>query len=149
VHESCGDDGGVNRKRPCRICRRWYLPSTHQGDRQRNVCSSEACQGERRRQTQARWRAENPEYFTARRLAKLPGREAAEAVAAAAPTGAVAPLVTMPEPSRVEAPFDRLPRDVAQDEFGAKGAEFIAVLGRLLNKSRQDPMRSQGADIAR
>jgi hypothetical protein len=147
VQESCGDDGGVNRKRPCRICRRWYLPSSRQGDRQR-VCSSEACQGERRRQTQARWRAENPEYFTARRLAKLPGREAAEAVAAAAPTDA-APAVTMPEPSRVGAPLDRLPWDVAQDEFGAKGAEFIAVLGRLLNKPRQDAMRSQEANIAR
>jgi hypothetical protein len=106
-------------------------------------------QGERRRQTQARWRAENPEYFTARRLAKLPGREAAEAEAAAAPTAAVAPTMTMPEPSRVGAPLDRLPWDVAQDEFGAKGAEFIAVLGRLLNKSRQDAMRIQGADIAR
>lgn len=123
------------------------MPSTRQGDRQR-VCSSEACQGERRRRTQARWRAENPEYFTARRLAKLPGREAREAVVAAAPGAAEAPPVTMPEPSRVGAPLDRLPWDVAQDEFGAKGAEFIAVLGRLLNKPRQDAMKSQGADIA-
>jgi hypothetical protein len=130
------DDGDVNRKRPCRICRRWYLPSTRQGDRQR-VCTADACQEERRRQTQASWRADNPEYFVARRLAKLPGREALAATAAAEPPAAV------PEPSRVGAPLDRLPWDVAQDEFGAKGAEFIAVLGRLLNRSGQDAIRSQ------
>ena len=132
-------DGGVRCKRPCRICRRWFLPSARQsarpGDRQR-VCSGDACQQERRRRTQARWRAGNPEYFAARRLAKLPGREALmSTVAHASPSAATA------DPSRVSAPLDRLPWDVAQDEFGAKGAEFIAVLGRLLVKSGQDVMR--------
>ena len=55
----------------------------------------------------------------------------------------------MPEPLRVRAPLDRLPWDVAQDEFGAKGAEFIAVLDRLLNKSGQDAMKVQVVNISR
>ena len=134
----------MNRKRPCRICRRWYLPSTRQGERQR-VCTGEACQEERRRQTQARWRSDNPEYFVARRLAKLPGREALAPTA----TAGAEPSLAVPEPSRVGAPLDRLPWDVAQDEFGAKGAEFIAVLGRLLNKPGQDAIRSQAVETAR
>ena len=131
----------VNRKRPCRICCRWYFPSARQGDRQR-VCSAEACQRERRRQTQARWRAENPEYFAARRLAKLPGREALSATTSATALASVA------APSRVWAPLDRLPWDVAQDEFGAKGAEFIAVLGRVLVRVGQDAMKRQVQAIA-
>jgi len=81
----------------------------------------------------------------ARRLTKLPGREALAATA----TAAAEPSAAVPEPTRVGAPLDRLPWDVAQDEFGAKGAEFIAVLGRLLNRSAQDAIRSQVAKTAR
>ena len=66
-----------------------------------------------------------------------------------APGSAAAPTAPMPEPSRVGAPLDRLPWDVAQDEFGAKGAEFIAVLDRLLNKSGQDAMKVQVVNISR
>lgn len=57
--------------------------------------------------------------------------------------------VAIPEPTRVGAPLDRLPWDVAQNEFGVKGAEFIAVLGRLLNRSEQNAIRSQVAKTAR
>jgi hypothetical protein len=101
------------------------------------VCSAKACQVERRRRTQAQWRAENPEYFTARRLAKLPGRDVPVREASAAP-----------DPPRESPPLDRLPWDVAQDEFGVKGAEFIAVLGRVLVRAGQDAMRSQVPDTS-
>jgi hypothetical protein len=116
------------------------------GDRQ-HVCSADACQEERRRQTQARWRGGNPEYFAARRLAKLPGRDAL----ADAPPSQVTPAAQrspVPEPSRVRPPLDRLPWDVAQDEFGAKGAEFIAIFGRLLVGVGQDEMKRQVLDTS-
>ena len=43
------------RKRPCRICRRWFYPDPRAGDRQR-ACGNPDCQTARRQKTQANWR---------------------------------------------------------------------------------------------
>lgn len=115
------------RKRPCSICRRWFFPDSRIGDRQR-ACSSRECQAKRRVKTQASWRARNRDYFTARRI-----KERAEAE-------------RTPEPLWVGAPLDRLPWDVAQDEFGPQGADFIAILGRVLLQAGQDAMRAHVAE---
>lgn len=48
----------MTRKRPCRICKRWFQPDRRAGDRQR-VCSDESCQRERHRRACASWRSEN------------------------------------------------------------------------------------------
>jgi hypothetical protein len=104
-------------------------------ERQR-ACASAECQIERRRRTQAAWRAANPDYFVARRLAQLPS-------ASAPAMGS-----TAPEVPRMTPPLDRLPWDIAQDEFGAKGAGFIAVFGRVLLRGAQDAMRVQVLDTS-
>lgn len=57
----------MRRKRPCRICRRWFLPHPRAGDRQR-VCSGASCQRERNRRSSAAWRARNGEEERADRL---------------------------------------------------------------------------------
>jgi hypothetical protein len=57
----------VPKKRPCRICRRWFEPHPRAGDRQR-VCSDPACQHERHRRSDRAWHAENPDYDRKRRL---------------------------------------------------------------------------------
>src|SRR5712692_4106916 len=98
--------------RPCRICRKWFRTDPRVGDRQR-ACSSRECQAKRRKRTQAAWRAANPEYFAAQRI---------QARAASPP-----PV----EPLRVGRPLDRLPWDLAQDQFGVQGADFLGVLGGL------------------
>jgi hypothetical protein len=38
----------------------------------------------------------------------------------------------------MRAPLDRLPWDVAQDEFGVQGADFIGIFGQLLLMAAQD-----------
>jgi len=43
-------------KRPCRICRTWFLPAPRAGNRQ-HVCSEPECQRERHRRSCARWRS--------------------------------------------------------------------------------------------
>ena len=43
------------RKRPCRVCRRWFQPDPRAGDRQR-VCSRPECQQERHRRNCVAWR---------------------------------------------------------------------------------------------
>lgn len=121
------------RKRPCSICRRWFLPDVRVGQRQR-ACASPACQAQRRKKTQAAWRAANPDYFAARQMA--------ERAEQAAQTGRA------PEPLRVPAPLDRLPWDVAQDEFGVQGADFLGLFGRVLAAMAQDQRRTQGREIA-
>ena len=46
------------------------------------------------------------------------------------------------------APLSRLPWDLAKDEFGGQGADFIGAFGRLLVVVAKDEMKPQAADIA-
>jgi hypothetical protein len=143
----------MSRSRPCRICRHWFQPDARVVDRQR-VCSSPKCQAERRKQTQVSWRKHNPDYFTARRLKERAARvtrsppsspAAASSSPAPSPASSSMPLVAPPV-VRVPPPLDRLPWDVAQDEFGVQGADFIAVFGRLLLGVAQDQRPRQVLD---
>jgi hypothetical protein len=115
-------------KRPCCICRRWFVPDHRVGRRQR-ACSAAACQIARRVQTQTSWRRRNPDYFIAHRL--LQRRVRAEAAPPAVP-----PLVLPP-------PLSQLPWDLAQDEFGVVGTDFLGHLGRVLLGAGQDQKAGQ------
>lgn len=109
------------------MCRRWFRPDPRVGDRQ-HACRTPECQAARRKKTQARWRAQNPEYGAAHRILQ---RSALE---------------RPPEPLRLPPPLSRLPWDLAKDEFGAKGADFIGVMGTLLLRSAKDQFRAYGID---
>src|SRR5208282_2239827 len=115
------------RKKPCCICRHWFRPDPRVGARQR-ACRRPECQAARRRQTQAAWRARNPDYFIARRIQDR---------------GA---LPRSPEPLRLPTPLGRLPWDIAQDEFGVKGADFIGVMAALLLHATQDQFAAYRID---
>ncbi len=118
------------RKRPCTICRRWFRPDPRVGDRQR-ACSGPECQTDRRRKTQASWRERNRGYATAWRI----DRRAAQP--------------QPPEPLRLPAPLNQLPWDVAKDQFGTQGADFIGVLGALIIRTAKDQFRSYRIDSPR
>jgi hypothetical protein len=115
-------------KRPCRICRRWFVPDRRVGRRQR-ACSVPACQIARRAKTQASWRRRNPDYFIAHRVQRR--RVQAEHVSAG-----VLPLVLPP-------PLSQLPWDLAQEEFGVVGTDFLGHLGRVLLGAVQDQKTGQ------
>src|SRR5262245_17931236 len=104
-------------------CGQWFWPDPRVGERQR-ACPSAECQAERRKKTQAAWRAANSDYFAGRRI----GERAAQAEQSAKP----------PEPLRMPPPLDRLPWDVAQDQFGAQGADFMGLFGKVLVGEAQD-----------
>jgi hypothetical protein len=118
-------------KRPCRICRRWFVPDRRVGRRQR-ACSATACQTARRARTQSSWRRRNPDYFIAHRVQRrrLKADEA---------QGAVLPLVLPP-------PLSQLPWDLAQEEFGVAGTDFLGHLGRVLLGAAQDQKAGQVID---
>ena len=118
-------------KRPCCICRRWFVPDHRVGRRQR-ACSATACQIARRVQTQASWRRRNPDYFIAHRIQRR-RLKADEAQAA------VLPLVLPP-------PLSQLPWDLAQEEFGVAGTDFLGHLGRVLLVAAQDQKTAQVID---
>lgn len=118
-------------KRPCRICRRWFVPDRRVGHRQR-ACSATACQIARRAQTQASWRRRNPDYFIAHRVQR-------RRLNADEPRAAVLPLVLPP-------PLSQLPWDLAQEEFGVAGTDFLGHLGRVLLVAAQDQKAAQVID---
>jgi hypothetical protein len=83
-------------------------------------------------ETQASWRLINAGYAIAYRLQKraaLSERERPEA--------------------RHPPPLDRLPWDVAKDEFKAQGCDFLEVFGRVLLGGVKDQIREQVAVVTR
>src|SRR5258708_36901920 len=120
----------VSRKKPCSICRRWFLPDPRIGERQR-ACHRRECQVARRKKAQAAWCAKNPNYFIARRMQ------------------ARSSLEKPVEPLRMAAPLSGLPWDLAQDEFGVQGTDFIGVMARLLRQAAQDELKAHVIDCIR
>src|SRR3954454_22652489 len=114
------------RKRPCRICRRWFRPEVRVGDRQR-TCGEPDCQKARRQKTQASWRARNPGYATAHRITLRNQDRSADSV-------------------RTPPPLNRLPWHLAKDQFGGQGADFIGVLSTLLLRAAKDQFRTYPID---
>jgi hypothetical protein len=110
------------RKKPCRICRRWFQADARVGGRQR-ACGKPECQTARRQKTQADWRKRNPDYGIAWRL----DQRAAQTPA--------------PEPLRVPTPLNRLSWEFAKDQFGPQGADFIGVMGTLILRAAKDQIR--------
>jgi hypothetical protein len=115
------------RKRPCCICHHWFRPDPRVGARQR-TCGRPECQGVHRRKMQAAWRRRHPDYFAACRILDR---------------GAHA---RSPEPVRLPPPLSQLPWDIAQSEFGVKGADLIGVMGTLLVHAAQSGMLAYALD---
>ena len=118
------------RKKPCCICRRWFRPDPRVGSRQR-ACGNEECQAARRIQTQKGWRNRNPDYFITRRIDERGKQDRS------------------PEPLRLPPPLNQLPWDVAQDQFGVEGTDFIGLLGIVLLRAAQDQFKAYLVDTAR
>jgi hypothetical protein len=110
------------RKKPCRICRRWFQPDARVGERQR-ACGKPECQTDRRQKTQADWRKRNLDYAIAWRLDQR--------------TAQTPP----PEALRVPAPLAQLPWNVAKDQFSPQGADFLGVMSALILRAAKDQIR--------
>jgi len=118
------------RKKPCRICRRWFQPDPRVGSRQR-ACSKPDCQSARRQKAQASWRSRNPGYAINWRLDQRKAQ--------AQPPG----------PLRLPAPLNQLPWDVAKIQFGMQGADFIGVMSALIIRTAKDEIRPYLPDSTR
>jgi hypothetical protein len=116
----------MQKKRPCSVCRRWFLPDARVGDRQR-TCGSAECRRARHRRVDRDWHARHPDYDRGRRWQKK--QEQAEENGA---------------PSRPETPpLSGVPLDVAQDAMGLQAVVIILELAKVLVRHAQDEKRVQ------
>lgn len=124
------------KKKRCCVCRRKFRPDSRVKDRQR-ACRREACQRQRRRETQARWRARNPTYQRSYRLTRR------AAVARSAREGQVeagGEPVEWPEPLRVPPLLRSIPWELAQREIGVLATDLLAMVAMLLVSLVKDPI---------
>ena len=117
-------------KKPCCICHKWFRPSVRVGKRQR-TCGRSECQQALKKKRLTKWRARNPDYFIGRRI-----QERSKAKRA-------------PEPLRLLPPLSNLPWDIAQDEFGVKGTDFIGVMSSVVLRAAKTQIRREVIDSTR
>ena len=104
------------RKRPCGVCRKWFVPNPRAGSRQR-VCGEPSCQTERHRRACERWRGRNPDYDREDRLRRRLVREEEPKAASA-----------------LEAdPLRRIDWGAARDAVGLQVAVTIEEAGRVIH----------------
>lgn len=113
------------RKRPCRICRRWFQPHSRVKARQR-VCGSHECQRERHRRACEQWRRRNPDYDRDRRLRER---------------------LAQPEAVPETDPVGKLDWEVARDAVGLQVAVVVEESARLIVDWARDAVAPQQADI--
>lgn len=142
-------------KKPCSVCRRWFVADPRVGKRQR-TCGG-ACREKQRQRTQAEWRARNPTYWTELRLGerveqlrkRSGGPPADGSTDGSDGTGdggdarVAARGPTRPPPQEMA----KVPWDMAQDAFGAQGVVLIAFLLRLTLRGVQDAMRTHVTEL--
>lgn len=134
------------RKRPCRICGRWFTPNPRLGERQK-TCGADECQQRWHARKCAAWNRRNRSYFKeiylSRRLESCAG-------GTCCPTPS--PQSTSRQggcsmPQRVS-PLD-LPREVIQEVMGRQHTVIIEYILRLLMREVQEVINAQHADIHR
>lgn len=132
----------MGRKRPCRICRRWFVPHRRAGDRQ-HVCSAAGCQRERHRRACQRWRLREAPAERAHRLRQRLRVDAEGGqVAPAAPRlswDAVRDAVGL-EVAVIIEEISRLLEDFVRDAVGREVLKSAGESGRVVLGSRRDAM---------
>ena len=117
------------KKRPCRICRRWFQPHRRVGDRQ-TVCSRDECQRERHRRACAAWRKRETQSVRFHRLTQrvtVPVEELPPETSAGSPPG----------------PETRLRFDRVRDAVGLQVSMVIQVLAIVIRDYVRDAVRAQ------
>jgi len=104
----------MNKKKPCKICGRWFWPNRRVGGRQR-TCSLPECQAERHRRNCREWHRRNPNYD---REGRLRGRLIRESCEGGIGVGGD--------------PLRGIDEDAARDAVGLEVYVFIEEIARLL-----------------
>ncbi|MEA3486424.1 MAG: hypothetical protein U9R20_02080 [Thermodesulfobacteriota bacterium] len=121
------------RKKPCRICGKWFSPNPRVGDRQM-TCGAKDCQRKWHTKKCSEWNKTHPEYFQeiylTKKLADDPDNSKIEAHSAGSPVKS-----------------SKLPRKVIQEVIGTQHLIIIEYINRLLLKSFQEVISRQLLEI--
>jgi hypothetical protein len=135
-----------SKKRPCRICRKWFLPHARLGDRQK-TCGESECQRQWHRRQCAKWNKENRSYFQEIHL-----RRRLEALSARSPDPPSDPQAPPCPPPMVPPagpiPLD-YPRDLVQEVIGAQQLVIVDYFLRLLLRGLQAAIKAQVIETAK
>lgn len=119
-----------SRKRPCRICRKWFSPDPRIGDRQK-TCGAKDCQTKWHAKKCSEWNKKNKAYFKEIYLNKK----------LAAINEADHKIVSSPVKS------SQLPRKLIQEVISAQQLVIIEYVNRLLFRSFKEVILRQVAGI--
>jgi len=122
------------KKRPCRICRRWFMPNPRLKDRQM-TCGDPECKKEWHRKKCAEWNKNNSDYFRSNYLQKkldvaTQNDEARQS--RSSPPG--------PQKSRLKS---GLPHQFVQEVIGIQHLIIIEYFGQLLVRRFQEVLKGQ------
>lgn len=121
------------RKRPCSICRKWFLPDVRQVGRQK-TCSSK-CRKELHRRSCGKWNRENTAYFKSNYLDKKLEKDSISQLNSTQPD---VKADAKPAPrSRINL---NLPRDIIENRIGRENliiAEYLIdqIFRRIRNNA--------------
>jgi hypothetical protein len=125
-----------SRKRPCRVCGKWFSPDPRLGERQK-TCGAAECQRQRHAAKCAQWNRKNRSCFRESYLKNRIERTAAEHP----------PSTANPAP-RGPSPLD-LPRKVVEEVMGAQQCVIIEYIVRLLLRGVEEAISTQRDEIAK
>ncbi len=118
------------RKRPCRVCGKWFSPHPRVGKRQR-ACGRADCQRERHRKACEAWRSRHPDYDRERRLR--------ERIVVEASAG---------EPLSRD-PLAEIAWDRARDVVGVEVSVIVEETGKVLSLWARDVVHAQSLEMTR
>ncbi|MBW2055589.1 MAG: hypothetical protein JRI29_07830 [Deltaproteobacteria bacterium] len=116
------------RKRPCRICRRWFLPNPRLKNRQM-TCGDARCKTEWHKKKCAEWNRRNADYFKSNYLQKKLEASGQGVETSRTPTAKSSPGRTLK--SRMKT---GLPLEYVQEVIGIQQLIIIEYLAQLLNR---------------
>jgi hypothetical protein len=134
------------KKRPCRICRKWFSPDNRLGDRQK-TCGAEECKRKWHTKKCAAWNKKNRSYFQAIYLSST--LQSTKSLPPPAdqdmPSSNLEKIYLPTLPSTRFAP--KLPRDVIQEVIGAQPLIIIEYVAQQILNSVKEVIRLQPIDI--
>lgn len=122
------------KKRPCKICRKWFVPHPRVGDRQK-TCGSKECQKKWHTKKCAQWNRKHRATFQANYLSKK-----LQAVKGQ--------VIEKPPPQLQKSTiFQKLPQEEIQEVISVQQIVIAEYLSQVLLRSVQEVIRRQHADI--
>jgi len=137
-----------SKKRPCRICRKWFTPDPRLGDRQK-TCGKERCKRKWHAKKCAEWNKKNRSYFQAIYLGSKLESSKPPSQTDRRPPPSSNPDKTDPARPPSSRSTPQLPGDVIQDVIGVQPLIIIEYVAQLLVRSFKEVIRVQPIEIQR